>query len=54
MDINNITSIKSPIINRKTVHTPFNPVLSMLLAETSPEIFPKHKEYFFLFQSLLL
>ena len=48
MDINNITSIKSPIINRKIVQThPF----CILLTEKSPEIFPKQKERFFISES---
>ena len=34
---------------------PFNPVFFiMLLAKKSPEIFPKHKEYFFISESFAL
>ena len=55
MDIDNITSIKSPIINRKVVHThPLNPVFFMLLAKTFPQTFPKHKGCFFISESFAL
>ena len=62
MDIDSITSIKSLKINRRIVNPPlFNPVFfffffffSMLLAEKSTEIFPKHKEYFFISESFAL
>ena len=54
MDINNNTSIKSLIINRKIVYTPvYSCFFFMLLAEMSPELFPKQKEYF-LFHNLSL
>ena len=43
MDIDNIISVKSSIINRKSYTPPFNPVFFMLLAEKSPEVFPKLK-----------
>ena len=49
MEIDNITTIKGSIINRKSYTYRFNPVFFMLLAEKSPEIFPKHKAYFFFF-----
>ena len=39
INISNITSIKSPKMKREIVHTPFNPIFFMLLAEKSP----KHK-----------
>ena len=49
MDIGNITSINSLIINRKTVKKNHLILLFRgVLAEKSPEIFPKHKEYFFI------
>ena len=54
MDIDNNNSVKSRIINRKTV--PIYLILFfffMLLAEKLPEIFPKRKRYF-LFQNLSL
>ena len=54
MAIDNITSIKSSIINRKIITHPFNPIILMLLAEKVSEINPKHKGYFFLFQNVLL
>ena len=31
---------------------PFNPAFFILLVEKSPEIFPKHKRYFFSSESL--
>ena len=49
MNIGNITNIKSLIINRKKLYThTCNAVFFMLLSETSPEIFPEHKESFFI------
>ena len=56
MDINNITSINSAIINKKIVHTPISScfLFSMFLAGKSPEIFPKHKGYFFISESFAL
>ena len=54
MDINNITSIKSSIINRSLYTHPCNPIFFILLAKKSPEILAKHKRHVFLFQSLLL
>ena len=50
MDISNISSIKSLIINRKIVHTPIKPCFffMLILAEKSPEILPKHNKYFFI------
>ena len=33
---------------------PFNPVFFMLLAEKSPEIFPKCKRYFYILKSFAL
>ena len=53
MDIDNIASIKSSIINRIDTY-PFSPAFFMLLAEKSPEIFPKHKEYFAISESFAL
>ena len=53
MAIDNITSIKSSIINRKIIRHPFNPVILMLLAEEVSEINPKHKGYFFLISESL-
>ena len=38
----------------KSYRHPFNHVFFMVLTEKSPEIFPQHKAYFFLFQNLLL
>ena len=53
MAIDNITSIKSSIINRKITTHPFNPVILMLLAEKVSEINPKHKGcFFFISESL--
>ena len=48
MDIDNITSIKSSVINKKSYTHPFNVAgfFFMLLAEKSPELFPKHNGYF--------
>ena len=48
-------TLKSPIISRKTISTLFEfaGFFFMLLAVTSPEIFPKNIG-FFLFQNLLL
>ena len=54
MDIDNITSIKCCIISRKSYTYPFNSVSFMLLAEKSPEIFRKHKGYFFISESFAL
>ena len=55
MDNDDIISIKSSRVNKKIAHThPFNPVFSMLLAETSPEIFPKHKRCLFISESFAL
>ena len=51
MYIDNSTSIKSLIINRKSYTNPFNPVF-LMLAEKSPEIFPKG--YFFISESFVL
>ena len=56
MDIDNITSIKSPIINKKSYTQPFNCDCFMFLADKSPVnllMFPKHKGLF-LFQNLFL
>ena len=52
MDIDSIASIKSSRVNRKIVHT--NLVFLMLLTEKYPEIFPKHKKYFFISGSFAL
>ena len=53
MAIDNITSIKSSIVNRKITTHPFNPVILMLLAEKVSEINPKHKGcLFFISESL--
>ena len=39
----------------ENLHTDtFNPVIFMLLAEKFPEIFPKHKGYFFISESFAL
>ena len=54
MGIDNITRIKSPIIKKKIVHTPISSCFVMLLAEKSPEKFPKQKEYVFVSESLAL
>ena len=42
MDITNIASINSIIINRKTFTTPFNPVFFMLSIVKSFEILPRN------------
>ena len=51
MHIDNITSIRSLITNKRVVNTH---ILScsffILLAVTSPEIFHKHKGYFFILE----
>ena len=53
MDIDNITSIK--IINREIVHIPITTgFFSALLAEKSAEIFPKHKRYIYISESIAL
>ena len=55
MDIDNITNIKSSIINRNIIHRhPFNSVFIRLLAEKSPAMLPKHKGYLFIFESFAL
>ena len=54
MDIDNITSIKSLIINRKSLTHPFNLDFFMLLAEKSPKIFLEHKGYIFISESFAL
>ena len=41
MNINNITIVKSTIINRKSYTYPFSPIFFMLLAVISFEIFRK-------------
>ena len=51
MDIDNITSIKSSLINRKIVH---KIVFFMLLSEKSLEIFSKRKGYFFISESFAM
>ena len=38
---------------KKSYTHPFNPVSFVLLAEKSPDIFPKHKGYFVISESLL-
>ena len=50
MDINNITSIKSSIINRSLYTHPCNPIFFILLTEKSPEILAKHKRHVFYFR----
>ena len=49
MDINNITSIKSPTSAEKSLTHSFNTVFFffILFAKKFPEIFPKHKEFFY-------
>ena len=47
MDIDNITSIKSFMINRKIELAPIQfCFFFMLFAEKSPEIFPKQRDIF--------
>ena len=56
MDINNITSIKSPTSAEKSLTHSFNTVFFffILLAKKFPEIFPKHKEFFFISETFAL
>ena len=56
MNIDNIPSIKSPLINRNILHIlhtlyKFDLAYFMLLDEKSPEIFPKHNGHFFIPES---
>ena len=51
MDIHNITSNKSSIMNRKII---IHDVSFILLAETFPEVFPKQKGYIVISESFAL
>ena len=53
MNSSNSTSINKIIINRKFVDI-CNPVFFVLIDVQSFEIFPKHKEYFFISESFAL
>ena len=55
MYIDNITSIKRSIMNRKSYTHPFNlGAIFKLLTEKSPEIFPKIMGSFFISESFAL
>ena len=41
-------------VTEKLYTSPFNPILLMLSTEKSVEIFPKHNEYFFISEYLVI
>ena len=54
MNIEHTTSIKKFTSSRKIVDIPIKFFFLMLFSETSPQIFAKHKGYFFISESFPL